>query len=196
MYMCALGIPKGNFLKQMKNKLSYRIIRIKLIFSGVYWCIMCTKSLTNFGLLFVCEWIGPGYTASHSQTYIFVCEWIGPDYTSINSGKNALNPIVIDWCLIICDLPYTKLVCILFIYILLLLWIMIEPRCLFKSYWISICYLDVNWLTPKISACRARIWSLVASERSERVTSFIFCRAGWYFSVSIIFTFRWHGYHP
>jgi hypothetical protein len=27
---------------------------------------------------------------------------------------------------------------------------------------------------------------LVASERSERVTSFIFCRAGWYFSVSII----------
>jgi hypothetical protein len=29
---------------------------------------------------------------------------------------------------------------------------------------------------------------LVASERSERVTNFIFCRAGWYFSVSIIFT--------
>jgi hypothetical protein len=37
---------------------------------------------------------------------------------------------------------------------------------------------------------------LLASERSERVTSFIFCRAGWYFSVSIIFTFRWHIYHP
>jgi hypothetical protein len=35
---------------------------------------------------------------------------------------------------------------------------------------ISICYLDVNWLIPKISACRARIWSLVANERSERVT--------------------------
>ena len=34
----------------------------------------------------------------------------------------------------------------------------------------------------------------VASERSERVTSFIFCRAGWYFSVS--FTFRWHVHHP
>jgi hypothetical protein len=32
--------------------------------------------------------------------------------------------------------------------------------------------------------------SLVVSERSERVTNFIFCRAGWYFSVSIIFTFR------
>ena len=61
---------------------------------------------------------------------------------------------------------------------------------------INICYLDVNWLIPKISACRARIWSLLASERSERVTNFIFCRAGWYFSVSIIFTFRWHIYHP
>ena len=53
---------------------------------------------------------------------------------------------------------------------------------------ICICYLEVNWLIPKISACRARIWSLLASERSERVTNFIFCRAGWYFSVSIIFT--------
>jgi hypothetical protein len=61
---------------------------------------------------------------------------------------------------------------------------------------ICICYLDVNWLIPKISACQARIWSLMASERSERVTNFIFCRAGWYFSVSIIFTFRWHFYHP
>jgi len=60
---------------------------------------------------------------------------------------------------------------------------------------ICICYLDVNWLIPKISAYRARIWSLLASERSERVTSFIFSRVGWYFSVSIIFTFRWHIYH-
>jgi hypothetical protein len=66
----------------------------------------------------------------------------------------------------------------------------------FLTYWlaksnfcaISICYLDVNWLIPKILACRTRIWSLLASERSERVTNFIFCRAGWYFSVSIIFT--------
>ena len=23
---------------------------------------------------------------------LFVCEWLGPGYTSINSGKNALNP--------------------------------------------------------------------------------------------------------
>jgi hypothetical protein len=46
---------------------------------------------------------------------------------------------------------------------------------------LSICYLDVNWLIPKISACQVRIWSLLASERSERVTNFIFCRAGWYF---------------
>ena len=60
---------------------------------------------------------------------------------------------------------------------------------------ICMCYQDVNWLIPKISACRARIWSLLDSERSERVTNFICCRAGWYFSVSIIFTFRWHMYH-
>jgi hypothetical protein len=33
---------------------------------------------------------------------------------------------------------------------------------------IRICYLDVNWLIPKIAACRARIWSLVSSERRER----------------------------
>jgi hypothetical protein len=25
---------------------------------------------------------------------LFVCEWIGPGYTSINSGQNALNPII------------------------------------------------------------------------------------------------------
>jgi hypothetical protein len=30
---------------------------------------------------------------------------------------------------------------------------------------------------------------LVASEQSERVTNFISCRADWYFSVSIIFTY-------
>jgi hypothetical protein len=41
-----LGIPKGKFSKQMKKKkLSYRIIRIKRIFSGVYWCITWTKFL-------------------------------------------------------------------------------------------------------------------------------------------------------
>jgi hypothetical protein len=39
---------------------------------------------------------------------------------------------------------------------------------------ICICYLDVNWLIPNISACRARIWSLLASEQSEQVTNFIF----------------------
>ena len=72
---------------------------------------------------------------------------------------------------------------------------MLSQRICFKHQ-ICICYLDVNWLIPKISACRARIWSLVASERSERVTNFIFCLAGWYFSVSIILTFRWHVYHP
>jgi hypothetical protein len=66
-----------------------------------------------------------------------------------------------------------------------------------ESQLISICYLDVNWLIPKISACRARIWSLAASERSERVTSFIFCRAGWYFShVSDIIQYKpWTNWH-
>jgi hypothetical protein len=69
MYVCVLGIPKGKFLKQMKKKiLSYRIIRIKRIFSGVYWCITWTKSFTNL----------------HKS----------PGYTSINSGKNAFNPII------------------------------------------------------------------------------------------------------
>ncbi len=76
MYVCVLGIPKGKFSKQMKKKkLSYRIIRIKRIFSGVYWCITWTKSLTKF-----------------------VCEWIGPGYASINSGKNAFIPIIENWC--------------------------------------------------------------------------------------------------
>jgi hypothetical protein len=31
-----LIFPKGKFSKQMKTKLSYRIIRIKHVFSGVY----------------------------------------------------------------------------------------------------------------------------------------------------------------
>jgi hypothetical protein len=61
---------------------------------------------------------------------------------------------------------------------------------------ISISFLDVNWLIPKISTCRARIWSLLASERSERITICICCRAGWYLSISILFTSRWHAYHP
>jgi hypothetical protein len=37
---------------------------------------------------------------------------------------------------------------------------------------------------------------MLASEQSEGVTNFIFCWAAWYFLVSIIFTFRWHVYHP
>ena len=68
--------------------------------------------------------------------------------------------------------------------------------CLSPPYVICIWYLDVNWLIPKISACQARIWSVLASKRSERVTNFIFCRTGWYCSVSIIFTFSWHIHHP
>ena len=47
--MCAhWGSPKVNVHnKWRKQILSYRIIRIKHIFSGVYWCITWTKSLTN-----------------------------------------------------------------------------------------------------------------------------------------------------
>jgi hypothetical protein len=48
-------IPKGKFSKQMKKKLSYRIIRIKRIFSEVYWCITWTKSLIN--LHCICLWV-------------------------------------------------------------------------------------------------------------------------------------------
>ena len=29
---------------------------------------------------------------------------------------------------------------------------------------LSICYMDMNWLMPKISVCQVRIWSLLASE--------------------------------
>ena len=33
---------------------------------------------------------------THKLTWLlFVCEWIGPGYTWINSGKNAFNPIII-----------------------------------------------------------------------------------------------------
>ena len=45
------------------------------------------------------------------------------------------------------------------------------PLTKFQKMWnvgqISICYLDVNRSIPKISACRAKIWSLLASEQSE-----------------------------
>jgi hypothetical protein len=34
--------------------------------------------------------------------------------------------------------------------------------CLASQWPIGICYLDVNWLIPKISACGARIWSNVS----------------------------------
>jgi hypothetical protein len=41
--MCAhWGIPKGTFSKQMKKKLSYKIIRIKRIFSGVFFICIVT----------------------------------------------------------------------------------------------------------------------------------------------------------
>ena len=52
-------------------------------------------------------------------------------------------------------------------------------------------YLDVNWLIPKISVCRARIevcWRV--SEANESHTSYSVEQAD-IFSVSIIFTFRW-----
>ena len=59
---------------------------------------------------------------------------------------------------------------------------------------IHVCYLDVNWLLSNISACRARIWSLLESEsQTYSVSRLIFysikhiLSAGWYFTVSIIF---------
>ena len=64
-----------------------------------------------------------------------------------------------------------------------------------RNYVYIVCYLDVNRLMPKISACRAILWSLFASERSEHVTNFIFSRARWYFSEWIKSTFRWHACH-
>ena len=58
-------------------------------------------------------------------------------------------------------------------------------KCLWQT--ICICYLDVNWLMPKISACRARIWSLLASELSEQDTNFIFGQAGGYMVSIFVF---------
>jgi hypothetical protein len=43
----AFWSPKVNFQNKWKTILSYRIIRIKRIFFGVYWCITWTKSLTS-----------------------------------------------------------------------------------------------------------------------------------------------------
>ena len=73
--MCAYwGSPKVNFQnKRKKNILSYRIIRIKRIFFGVYW-------------------------PSHSQTFIkvlrtFICLWVNWSRLYINKlRKNAFNP--------------------------------------------------------------------------------------------------------
>jgi hypothetical protein len=57
-----MGIPKGKFSKQMKKKkLSYRIIRIKRIFSWVYWCITWTNSPTNLHRTFICLWVNGRY---------------------------------------------------------------------------------------------------------------------------------------
>jgi hypothetical protein len=48
MYVCALGIPKGKFSKQMKKKyLSYRIIRIKRIFTEFIYATQTSKMLTK-----------------------------------------------------------------------------------------------------------------------------------------------------
>jgi hypothetical protein len=80
MYVCVLGILKGKFSKQMKKKyLVTELHGLSAFFRSLlmYSMDQVTHTLTyNFsGLLFVCEWIGPGYT-------------------SINSIKNAFNPII------------------------------------------------------------------------------------------------------
>ena len=79
--MCAYwGSPKVNFQNKWKNKkLSYRIIRIKRIFSGVYWCITWTKSLANL----------------HKSLQTFICLWVNWSRLYINKlRKNAFNPII------------------------------------------------------------------------------------------------------
>ena len=40
-------------------------------------------------------------TLSHNGL-LFVCKWIGPGYKSINSGKNAFNPIIIADIHVVC----------------------------------------------------------------------------------------------
>ena len=78
--MCAYwGTTKVNFQNKWQKILSYRIIRIKRIFSGVYWCITWTNSLASL-------------QKSPSDFYLFVSELV--QVTSINPGKNAFNPII------------------------------------------------------------------------------------------------------
>ena len=78
--MCAYWeSPKINFQNKWKQILSYRIISIKRIFSGVYWCITWTKSLTNL----------------HKSLRTFICLWMNWSRLYINKlRKNAFNPII------------------------------------------------------------------------------------------------------
>ena len=90
--MCVLGIPKGKFSKQMKKKkLSYRIIRIKRIFSGVYWCITWTKSLTNlhkspshFSGVYWCITWTKSLTTCIKILRTFICLWVNWSRLYIN----------------------------------------------------------------------------------------------------------------
>jgi hypothetical protein len=82
-----------------KKKLRYRIIRIKRIFSGVYWCITWTKSLTNLHKSLICLWVNwyrlyinklrknafiPIINTGHK--YLGILE-----YTCINTGHKYLG---------------------------------------------------------------------------------------------------------
>jgi hypothetical protein len=114
MYVCVLGIPKGKFSKKMKKKkLRYRIIRIKRIFSGVYWCITWTKSLTNLHKSLICLWVNwyrlyinklrknafiPIINTGHK--YLGILE-----YTCINTGHKYLGILEYTCILINCDTP-------------------------------------------------------------------------------------------
>jgi hypothetical protein len=86
--MCTYwGSPKINFQNKWKKKiLSYRIIRIKHIFSGVYWCITWTKSFTNL----------------HKSLRTLICLWVNWSRSYINklrkkcvlSYNNLTSPIL------------------------------------------------------------------------------------------------------
>ena len=78
-HVCVLGIPKDKFSKKKKKILSYRIIRIKSIFSRVYWCITWTRSLTNL----------------HKSLRTFICLWVNWSKLYINKLRNnVFNPII------------------------------------------------------------------------------------------------------
>jgi hypothetical protein len=70
-----------------KKKISYRIIRIKRIFSGDYWCITWTKSLTNLHMWVNWSRLYPTVTSARSCNNVGHLFWF-----------TILAPVLISSC--------------------------------------------------------------------------------------------------